>query len=114
MTETRSDKKAYQKWEFTEKQQRYLLEYISQPGIKAKIILCGYSTSFYDRRLLKYNREKGCHWQKVHILQAGSVSRGAREYLWVNFDFSVLEKQFPEFFKIVPESDWEIKYRKKG
>jgi len=112
MAETRVDTKAYNRWEFSEKQQRYLLECISQPNIKAKIILCGYSTSFYDRRLHKYNKERGCHWQKVRILKAGVEKRGAREVIWVNFDFTPLEKTFPKWFKIVPETDWDYSYRK--
>lgn len=113
MTQTRFDTNAYHKWEFTEKQQRYFLEYISQPGVVAKVIVCGYSTSFYDRRLHKYNLEKGCHWQKVHILKAGSKKRGAREYIWVNFDFTSLALQFPKFFEMVPEESWDYRYRKR-
>lgn len=108
---TRSDRKAYSKWEFSEKKHRYFLEIITQPGIKAKIIVSGYSNSFYDRRLAKYNREKGCHWQKVRLLKAGNAKRGALEVIWVNFDFKPLEAQLPELFKVVPEDEWDYSYR---
>jgi len=110
--ETRSDQRAYKRWEFSEKQQRYFLEHISQSGIKAKIIVCGYSNSFYDRRLHKYNLQKGCHWQKVRLLKAGSVKLGPKEVIWVNFDFTTLESKYPQWFEVVPESEWDYSYRK--
>ena len=110
MDETRVEQGAYKTWEFTEKQHRYFLEHISQPGIKAKILVCGYSTSFYDRRLTKYNAEKGCTWQKVRILKAGKKERGAREVLWVNFDFKPIIDKYPDEFAF---AEWDFSYRKR-
>lgn len=108
--ETRVEQGAYKTWEFTEKQHRYFLEFISQPGIKAKILVCGYTSSFYDRRLHKYNLEKGCTWQKVRILRAGVKERGARECLWVNFDFKPIIDLYPDSFELVDEKDWDYRY----
>lgn len=110
---TRADKTAYHKWEFTEKQHRYLLETIRQTDIKARIALAGYSNSMYDRRFHKSNVEDGQSWQKVHCLKAGKKSRGAREMLWVNFDFTPIANQYPNEFRIIPESEWDYKYRDK-
>lgn len=108
--ETRVEQGAYKTFEFTEKQHRYFLEYISQPGIKAKILVCGYTSSFYDRRLHKYNLEKGCTWQKVRILKAGRADRGARECLWVNFDFKPIIDLYPNDFELIDEKDWDYRY----
>lgn len=105
----RAQKEVYAE-EFSLRNHRSFLERITQAGIKAKLIVCGYSSSFYDRRLHKCNVEKQGGWRKVSILKAGLKKRSNREVLWVNFDFSPIAERYDKEFKVIPEDEWDYSY----
>lgn len=102
LSETRVQKKSYQH-EFSERQHRSLMQLLTKQDIQAKVVLCGYHSSLYERYFMRDNKAHSTCWHEVKLLRAGSRQEGAeaKERIWVNFDVASLVAQNPTLFQVL-------------
>lgn len=102
LSETRVQKKSYN-LEFSTRQHRTLLQLLTSEKLEAKVVLCGYHNSLYERYFMKFNEKHGICWHEVALLKSGNreIWAEAKERIWINFDMSSLINEYWYLFELV-------------